>query len=631
MKTIDLMSCHGRKFIAKIRGVQCEGIITIQDGTIYLCQNKANGSNCNEKHGYLYSWLIGRGTADNLLTNGVTDLVVTSTSEMIHDWRCWNEGNVLLAPSNNKFTIIFRHNEVFVLKDESNVGQIPFTGEELVEKGYKLLIPEEKLKTPSSETVSVKDNTEKKRKPRSPKLTKCHGRKFTAIIEGKKVEGKISIYAGHVYLCQNKYANSSLSAAHRLGYKYASMIGKYYSDLHTYGVKDFTLLPEEESSSSITVGPKKTKSTTAAPKKTKDNLLDCDGRKFVADIDVYTGVKGKIRVEGKRVYLCQNEADGFDCENKLGYRYSWFVDNGSKSALAKECVKNFRLITERKKKSTPKIETVETKTPERTNLLDCKGKRFSATILGTEVEGRIQVEEGYVFLCQNSRNGASCTDKLGYKYSWVVGNGSTCLNPDYKFNFKLLDEEEEVKDNTSAPSPLSLVPTVDTIMEFEGASFICDIGATRNVKGKVHIYDGRVFLCQNKRDGSQGDKKLGYKYSWFVTYTNTVDFTRESVSNFRITALASIPAPEKKAPPINLLDSHGKRFTAKIQRVEVEGRIAVESDRVYLCQDEKDGTRCGDTLGYDYSWTVGDGSKYSLEANSVTDFMIVESQTNDEK
>lgn len=58
------------------------------------------------------------------------------------------------------------------------------------------------------------------------------------------------------------------------------------------------------------------------------------------------------------------------------------------------------------------------------NLLECKGRRFAAKIGGTEVTGEIQVEAGKVFLCQDENNGAGCLDKLGYRYSWVVRDGS---------------------------------------------------------------------------------------------------------------------------------------------------------------------------------------------------------------
>lgn len=54
------------------------------------------------------------------------------------------------------------------------------------------------------------------------------------------------------------------------------------------------------------------------------------------------------------------------------------------------------------------------------NLLNCNGRRFRAKIEGVECDGKIRVEDGLVYLCQNEKSGISCTNKFGYKYSWVM-------------------------------------------------------------------------------------------------------------------------------------------------------------------------------------------------------------------
>lgn len=72
-----------------------------------------------------------------------------------------------------------------------------------------------------------------------------------------------------------------------------------------------------------------------------DNLLKCHGRCFEADMDG-TNVKGRISVDEGSVYLCQDQFDGSDCKNKLGYKYSWHVFTGSKSDLAIQHVSYFR-------------------------------------------------------------------------------------------------------------------------------------------------------------------------------------------------------------------------------------------------------------------------------------------------
>ena len=85
------------------------------------------------------------------------------------------------------------------------------------------------------------------------------------------------------------------------------------------------------------------------------------------------------------------------------------------------------------------------------NLLQCKGKKFKANINDLPAEGRIQVEEGSIYLCQDASSGSSCEDKLGFKYSWCIGGGSEmalikngvsnlCIRPSTK------EEAESFKD-----------------------------------------------------------------------------------------------------------------------------------------------------------------------------------------
>ena len=58
------------------------------------------------------------------------------------------------------------------------------------------------------------------------------------------------------------------------------------------------------------------------------------------------------------------------------------------------------------------------------DLTKCRYFGFKANIDGTDCVGRIQVEEGQVYLCQNIKEGAECNDKLGFKYSLLIRTGS---------------------------------------------------------------------------------------------------------------------------------------------------------------------------------------------------------------
>jgi hypothetical protein len=64
------------------------------------------------------------------------------------------------------------------------------------------------------------------------------------------------------------------------------------------------------------------------------------------------------------------------------------------------------------------------------------GQKFRATIDGVECEGRVSIEDGDVYLCQNEKDGAILYRVSGYKYTWrifrnakpSIGFGNTVTN-----------------------------------------------------------------------------------------------------------------------------------------------------------------------------------------------------------
>ena len=72
------------------------------------------------------------------------------------------------------------------------------------------------------------------------------------------------------------------------------------------------------------------------------------------------------------------------------------------------------------------------------------GKLFKFKIKGIEYIGKIQKQDENYYFCQDSREGNHCNDKLGYKYSWSVFNGSiddlesTCVSDIFLHNDKLI-------------------------------------------------------------------------------------------------------------------------------------------------------------------------------------------------
>ena len=73
------------------------------------------------------------------------------------------------------------------------------------------------------------------------------------------------------------------------------------------------------------------------------------------------------------------------------------------------------------KKDSPIVKTIMVEK----KVIDWKkvktGMYFTAKIHGTKVFGAIYRGSGnYIYLCQNSKDGSSIPNKLGYKYSWVL-------------------------------------------------------------------------------------------------------------------------------------------------------------------------------------------------------------------
>lgn len=77
--------------------------------------------------------------------------------------------------------------------------------------------------------------------------------------------------------------------------------------------------------------------------KVMENLLNCKDRRFKCKIN-NTFVEGKIQVENGHVYLCQNEFNGISCKNKLGYLFSFYIDDASKASMNRYNITNFELI-----------------------------------------------------------------------------------------------------------------------------------------------------------------------------------------------------------------------------------------------------------------------------------------------
>lgn len=83
----NLLKFKGCKFSALMYGVQTEGVIQIQNGRVYLCQNTTNGAVCKDKLGFIYSFSVEAGSSLDLERERVTNLVVYKEKKKAPEFR----------------------------------------------------------------------------------------------------------------------------------------------------------------------------------------------------------------------------------------------------------------------------------------------------------------------------------------------------------------------------------------------------------------------------------------------------------------------------------------------------------------------------------------------------------------
>lgn len=68
-----------------------------------------------------------------------------------------------------------------------------------------------------------------------------------------------------------------------------------------------------------------------------------------------------------------------------------------------------------------------------------------------------------------------------------------------------------------------------------GMKVLCEIDGKEIKDAKISIdEDGRVYVCQNVKDGFDAEDKLGYKYSWILSYEGEdIEDWDDNVKNLR--------------------------------------------------------------------------------------------------
>lgn len=211
------------------------------------------------------------------------------------------------------------------------------------------------------------------------------------------------------------------------------------------------------------------------------------------------------------------------------------------------------------------------------NLFNCNGLGFRAKINGEECEGKIRVEHGVVYLCQNKQDGYFCRDKFGYKYSWYVGDGSD------EFLARNRVTEFQFLDMTSAE--------IEAYKDFKVGDIVCN-GATQ-MKVIYRSGDLVVLQLENGRASKNYTVTELYDDGWRLKsprpegkqeceevaltpqnppHFRTVIVTRAEFGPYRYIMVYEHTIDEK-APTVRynplLLDVKGEIFTGNVPNGEV--------------------------------------------------------------
>lgn len=147
----NLLKCDGRRFKATIKGIQCEGKISVIDGSVFLCQNKIEGDFCSDKLGYKYSWGVSEGSMEQLAKNDVYLFSLSPrTAAEIEAYKDWHVGDKM-TQNGETMEVIFRSGKLVVCELRTGEASNNFTCDELYDDGWRLVADQE----PEDETVEL--------------------------------------------------------------------------------------------------------------------------------------------------------------------------------------------------------------------------------------------------------------------------------------------------------------------------------------------------------------------------------------------------------------------------------------------------------------------------------------------
>lgn len=185
-----------------------------------------------------------------------------------------------------------------------------------------------------------------------------------------------------------------------------------------------------------------------------------EGMRIACKINNHIIDDSSIQEHEGNLYICQDKADGYDCPDKLGYKYSWRIDKGNNIDLLDAGVEQVVIIDEIERtlfddeirdsfSDDPLMKDydgikLKNRALSKTGKLE-KGMMVRCHINGNRVGcGIIQEEYGSLYICQNIISGNPCQDKLGFHYSWCIEEGdSASLESNHVSELEIIGKENE--------------------------------------------------------------------------------------------------------------------------------------------------------------------------------------------
>lgn len=269
------------------------------------------------------------------------------------------------------------------------------------------------------------------------------------------------------------------------------------------------------------------------------------------------------------------------------------------------------------------------------------GNAFSCFINSTYCEGKISIDNGIIYLCQEIAKGCKVTDKQGYTKAWCIGKGSEqeldcngvtklilkiSIPPLLKRGFPFEPDvsykitPEEMKINPTNILENDFYPyDLNKLDNNRSCSMQTVSGSINN--GKIYISKKNHYYILHNHPSFQGTipeegLQEDYKYSWCLLDATKESFKRKGYKLTLGDLLPSLIIKNNELKILNIIFKSGDGFKAVYKNtIYMSGKVHIDNNTLYLCQDiEGDDVICNNKHGYKYSLNFSDISKlYNIE------------------